>query len=132
MQRNNTAGSLIFNYTNCKSWLRLWIIVLNTYINRSINSKYTSKLFIRRSYDCEKHSSVYHSFNVLKTQNFHSMIDSEDDDISQLAIQMLFNNYLDLYNKLDETGRYKYTLHKYPKLLTYYRDDWYKKYCYGH
>ena len=50
------------------------------------------------------------------------MIDSEDDDTSQLAIQMLFNNHLDIYNKLDATGYYKYTLHEYPKGLTYYND----------
>ena len=50
------------------------------------------------------------------------MIDSEDDDISQLAIQMLFDDHLDLYNKLDATGYYSYTLHEYPKLLTYYKD----------
>lgn len=67
---------------------------------------------------------------MFENTKLHSMIDSEDDDISQLAIQMLFNNYLDLYNKLDETGRYKYTLHEYPKLLTYYKDRWYEKYCY--
>lgn len=67
---------------------------------------------------------------MFENTKLHSMIDSEDDDISQLAIQMLFNNYLDLYNKLDETGRYEYTLHEYPKLLTYYEDRWYEKYCY--
>ena len=67
---------------------------------------------------------------ISENTNLCGMIDSEDDDISQLAIQMLFNNYLDLYNKLDETGRYEYTLHEYPKLLTYYEDRWYEKYCY--
>lgn len=51
------------------------------------------------------------------------MIDSEDDDVSQLAIQMLFDDHLDLYNKLDATGYYNYTLHEYPKGITYYKDD---------
>lgn len=50
------------------------------------------------------------------------MIQSEDDDTSQLAIQTLFSSYLDLYNKLDETGCYNYTLHDYPKFITYYED----------
>ena len=58
------------------------------------------------------------------------MIDSEDDDTSQLAIQMLFNEHLDIYNKLDATGYYNYTLHEYPKLITYYPDKWYERYRY--
>lgn len=65
-----------------------------------------------------------------KNTNIHYMIQSEDDDTSQLAIQTLFSNYLDLYNKLDETGCYNYTLHDYPKFITYYEDRWYEKYCY--
>ena len=69
---------------------------------------------------------------MFENTKLHSMIDSEDDDISQLAIQMLFDDHLDLYNKLDATGYYSYTLHEYPKLLTYYKDGWYKKYCYGY
>lgn len=69
---------------------------------------------------------------MFENTKLHNMIESEDNDVSQLAIQMLFSNHLDIYNKLDATGFYKYTLHEYPKGLTYYRDDWYKKYCYGY
>ena len=69
---------------------------------------------------------------MFENTKLHSMIESEDNDVSQLAIQMLFSDHLDIYNKLDATGCYKYTLHEYPKGLTYYRDDWYKKYCYGY
>lgn len=60
---------------------------------------------------------------MFENTNLHSMINSEDDDISQLAIQMLFNDHLDIYNKLDATGYYNYTLHGYPKLITYYPDE---------
>ena len=60
---------------------------------------------------------------MFENTKLHSMIDSEDDDISQLAIQMLFNNHLDLYNRLDATGYYNYTLHEYPKGITYRKDD---------
>ena len=67
---------------------------------------------------------------MFENTNLHSMIHSEDYDTSQLAIQILFSNYLDLYNKLDETERYKYTLHNYPKFITYYPNEWYEKYCY--
>lgn len=59
---------------------------------------------------------------MFENTKLHNMIDSEDDDVSQLAIQMLFSDYLDIYNKLDVTGFYKYTLHEYPKRLTYYPD----------
>jgi hypothetical protein len=31
---------------------------------------------------------------------------------------------------LDATGNYNYTLHEYPKGITYHNDNWYKKYCY--
>lgn len=51
------------------------------------------------------------------------MINSEDNDISQLAIQMLFSDHLDLYNKLDAMECYNYTLHEFPKGLTYYEDN---------
>lgn len=69
---------------------------------------------------------------MFENTNLHSMIDSEDDDISQLAIQMLFSDYLDLYNKLDTVQTYHYTLHEYPKGLTFHQNKWYKKYCYGY
>lgn len=59
---------------------------------------------------------------MFENTNLHNMIMSEDDDVSQLAIQMLFSDYLDLYNKLDITMQYMYTLHEYPKFLTYYPD----------
>ena len=65
---------------------------------------------------------------MFENTELHSMIDSEDDDVSQLAIQMLFNDHLDIYNKLDATGYYNYTLHEYPKLITYYPDEWYERY----
>lgn len=67
---------------------------------------------------------------MFENTKLHSMIDSEDDDISQLAIQMLFDNHLDIYNKLDATGYYNYTLHEYPKLLICYPCKWYKRYYY--
>ena len=60
---------------------------------------------------------------MFENTNLHSMINSEDDDTSQLAIQMLFNDHLDVYNKLDATEYYNYTLHEYPKLITYYPDE---------
>ena len=46
---------------------------------------------------------------MFENTNLHDMICSEDNDISQVAIQMLFSSYLDLYNKLDATGYYNYT-----------------------
>ena len=67
---------------------------------------------------------------MFENTELHSMIDSEDNDTSQLAIQMLFNNHLDIYNKLDATGSYEYTLHEYPKLLICYPRKWYKRYYY--
>ena len=67
---------------------------------------------------------------MFENTELHSMIDSEDNDTSQLAIQMLFNNHLDIYNKLDAIGSYKYTLHEYPKLLICYPHKWYKRYYY--
>lgn len=60
---------------------------------------------------------------MFENTKLHNMIDSEDDDVSQLAIQMLFSDYLELYNKLDATGYYKYTLHEYPKFIIYYKDS---------
>lgn len=92
--------------------------ILQNYLSNEVTTAKNIQVFIIRL--------------MFENTKLHSMIDSEDDDISQLAIQMLFNNYLDLYNKLDETGHYKYTLHEYPKLLTYYEDRWYEKYCYGY
>ena len=67
---------------------------------------------------------------MFESTELHAMIDSEDNETSQLAIQMLFNNHLDIYNKLDVTGSYEYTLHEYPKLITYYPGEWYKRYRY--
>ena len=67
---------------------------------------------------------------MFENKKLHDMVVSEDNDISQLAIQMLFNDHLDIYNKLDAIGFYNYTLHEYPKFLTHHADKWYKKYCY--
>lgn len=129
MQRNSTAGSLIFNYTIANldynheqfywthiSTDQLIQNVLQNYLSNEGTTKRSLQVLIIRL--------------MFENTKLHSMIDSEDDDVSQLAIQMLFNNYLDLYNKLDETGRYEYTLHDYPKFITYHKNDWYEKYCY--
>ena len=130
MQKYHTADTLTFEYTianldwNVEPFYWTHIptsqLIQNVLQNYLIDGERTKKnlqiLIIRLMFE---------------NTNLHSMIDSEDDDISQLAIQMLFNDHLDLYNKLDTIQAYHYTLHEYPKGLTFYQDKWYKKYCYG-
>lgn len=130
MQRYNTADTLTFTYTianldyGCEPFY--WTHISTDQLIQNILQSYSSsKAATKRSLQ------VWIIRLMFENTKLHSMIDSEDDDISQLAIQMLFNDHLDLYNKLDATGYYNYTLHEYPKGLTYYKDDWYKKYCYG-
>ena len=129
MQRNSTASKLIFNYTianldyNHESFY--WTHISTDQLIQNVLQNYLSN-----EGAAKRSLQVWIIRLMFENTNLHSMINSEDDDISQLAIQMLFNNYLNLYNILDATGFYEYTLHEYPKLLTYYPDKWYKRYCY--
>ena len=129
MQRNSTASKLIFNYTianldyNHESFYwthiptdQLIQNVLQNYLSNECTAKQSLQVWIIRL--------------MFENTELHSMIDSEDNNTSQLAIQMLFNNHLDIYNKLDATGSYEYTLHEYPKLLICYPRKWYKRYYY--
>lgn len=129
MQRNSTATKIIFNYTiaNLEHDFELfyWTHISTDQLIQNVLQNYLSNEGVTK-----RNLQVWIIRLMFENTKLHGMIDSEDDDVSQLAIQMLFNNYLDLYNKLDETGRYEYTLHEYPKLLTYYEDRWYEKYCY--
>lgn len=129
MQRNSTATKIIFHYTianlDCDYEPLYWTHISTDQLIQNILQNYLSD-----EVTTVKNIQVFIIRLMFENTKLHSMIDSEDDDISQLAIQMLFNNYLDLYNKLDETGRYKYALHKYPKLITHYPDEWYKRYRY--
>ena len=131
MPRNSTADTLTFAYTIANldwniepfywthiSTDQLIQNILQNYLSNEAATKRSLQVLIIRL--------------IFENTKFHSMIDSEDDDISQLAIQMLFNNHLDLYNRLDATGYYNYTLHEYPKGITCHEDDWYKKYYYGY
>ena len=129
MQRNSTTDTLTFAYTIANlDWNRepfYWTHITTDQLIQNVLQNYLSnEAATKRSLQ------VWIIRLMFENTKLHNMIDSEDDDISQLAIQMLFNDHLDLYNKLDATGFYKYTLHEYPKGLTYYRGDWYKKYCY--
>ena len=92
--------------------------VLQNYLSSEVATKRSLQVWIIRL--------------MFENTKLHSMIDSKDGDTSQLVIQMLFDNHLDLYNKLDAIGCYNYILHGYPKGLIYYKDNWYKKYCYGY
>lgn len=131
MQGSSTASSLIFNYTianldyNHESFY--WTHIPTDQLIQNVLQNYLSN-----EGTAKKSLQVWIIRLMFENTELHSMIDSEDDDTSQLAIQMLFNNHLDIYNKLDAIGYYGYTLHQYPKLLTYYKDGWYKKYCYGY
>lgn len=131
MPRNNTADTLIFEYTIANLYWNIepfyWTHISTDQLIQNILQNYLSnEAATKRSLQ------VWIIRLMFENTKLHSMIDSEDDDISQLAIQMLFNNHLDLYNRLDATGYYNYTLHEYPKGITYRKDDWYKKYCYGY
>ena len=129
MRKNSTADKLTFNYTIVNLdfdyepyyWTK---ISMNQLIQNIIQDYLTNEIATTRNLQ------VLIIRLMFENTNLHNMIMSEDDDVSQLAIQMLFSDYLDLYNKLDTTTRYMYTLHEYPKFLTYYPDRWYKKYCY--
>lgn len=129
MRKNSTTDKIIFYYTIANldyDYEQLYWTHIPTYqLIQNILQNYLSD-----EGTTVKNLQVLTIRLMYENTKLHSMIDSEDDDVSQLAIQMLFSNYLDLYNELDETGRYKYTLHEYPKLLTYYKDKWYEKYCY--
>ena len=129
MQGNSTASKLIFNYIianlDCDHEPFYWTHISTDQLIQNIIQDY-----LTNEGTTKRNLQVWIIRLMFENTNLHSMINSEDDDVSQLAIQMLFNDYLDLYNKLDATGFYKYTLHAYPKLLTCYPDKWYKKYCY--
>lgn len=129
MQRNSTADTLTFAYTIANlDWNResfYWThISTDQLIHNVLQSYLSNEGATKRSLQ------VWIIRLMFENTNLHSMIDSEDDDTSQLAIQMLFKDHLDIYNKLDATGYYNYTLHEYPKLITYYPDEWYKRYRY--
>ena len=129
MQRNSTASKIIFHYTianlDCDNERFYWTKISTKQLIQSILQNYlTNEITVTRNIQ------VFIIRLMFENTNLHDMICSEDNDISQVAIQMLFSNYLDLYNKLDTTGYYEYTLHEYPKLLTFYPDKWYKRYCY--
>lgn len=131
MQRNSTTDTLTFAYTIANlDWNREsfdWTHISTDQLIQNVLQNYLSN-----EGTTKRSLQVWIIRLMFENTELHSMIDSEDDDTSQLAIQMLFNNHLDIYNKLDATGYYKYTLHEYPKGLTYYNDGWYKKYCYGY
>lgn len=129
MQRNSTADKIMFHYiiadpgldTEPFYWThistdQLIQNILQNYLSNEAATKRSLQAWIIRL--------------MFENTKLHSMIDSEDDDVSQLAIQMLFADHLDLYNKLDAIGSYEYTLHEYPKLLICYPHKWYKRYYY--
>lgn len=129
MQGNSTASNLMFYYTianldyNYEPFY--WTTISTDQLIQNVLQNYLSNK------DATEGSLLVWIIRLMfENTNLHSMIDSEDDDTSQLAIQMLFNDHLDIYNKLDATGYYNYTLHEYPKLITYYPDEWYKRYRY--
>ena len=130
MQRNSTADTLRFAYTiadlNWNIEPSYWTHISTDQLIQNILQNYLSN-----EATTKRSLQVWIIRLMFENTKLHSMIDSKDNDISQLAIQMLFGEHLDLYNKLDATGYYIYTLHEYPKGLTYYEDDWYKKYCYA-
>ena len=131
MRKNSTADTITFAYIIANLDYDhepfYWTHISTDQLIQNIRQSYlSSEVATRRSLQ------VWIIRLMFENTELHSMIDSEDDDISQLAIQMLFNDHLDLYNKLDATGCYNYTLHEYPKGLTYYDDRWYKKYYYGY
>ena len=129
MQRNSTADTLIFECTIANLDFGheqfYWTHISTDQLIQNILQNYLSNEVVAK-----RSLQVWTIRLMFENTELHSMIDSEDNDTSQLAIQMLFNNHLDIYNKLDATGSYEYTLHEYPKLLIYYPDAWYKRYRY--
>ena len=129
MQWNSTASSLIFNYTianldyNHEQFY--WTHISTDQLIQNVLQNYLSN-----ENAAKKSLQVWIIRLMSENTELRGMIDSEDNDTSQLAIQMLFNNHLDIYNKLDAIGYYGYTLHQYPKFLTHYPDEWYKRYRY--
>ena len=129
MQGNSTASDLMFYYAmanldyNCEPFY--WTHTSTDQLIQNVLQNYLSNKDVT-----ESNLLVWIIILMFENTELHSIIDSEDDDVSQLAIQMLFNDHLDIYNKLDATGYYNYTLHEYPKLIRYYPDEWYKRYRY--
>lgn len=131
MQSNSAADRITFSFTIAKLNWNIepfyWTHISTDQLIQNVFENYLSNVYVAK-----RNLQVWIIRLIFENTKLHNMINSEDNDISQLAIQMLFNDHLDLYNKLDAIECYNYTLHEYPKGLTCYEDNWYKNYCYGY
>lgn len=106
MRKNSTADKLTFNYTIVNLdfnyepyyWTK---ISTNQLIQNIIQDYLTNEIATMRNLQ------VLIIRLMFENTNLHNMIMSEDDDVSQLAIQMLFEDYLDQYNQLCENPRWE-------------------------
>lgn len=84
----------------------------------------------------KENKSVYNELRVLlarliyKNSRLHEMLNSSDKETKELAIQLLFGKYIDVYNTLNGDAHYEWLLHEYPVKITYHTNSWYETIAY--